>query len=234
MTPSKSSALPDASEKLLSSYASAALVGIGVLSSAQIADAQIVTTTDPDQTIIDNGSIYLFAGAGFAANSGPELTLQAQNFSADSYERLGGVHNLDAVGAGSYFAKNFAKGSAIGPMAGSFVGSGNVRIGERLLSSSGGNINEGNFHGQTGYLGFKFTDPNNSAVTDYGWAEITEGANQNILTLVNAAYEIGAPIDAGQVPEPGSLALLAGGAGCLAAWRLRSRQRKAAADAPAC
>jgi hypothetical protein len=49
------------------------------------------------------------------------------------------------------------------------------------------------------------------------------------LTLDNAAYdESGAPIITGQVPEPGSLALLAGGAGCLAAWRLRRRRREAA------
>jgi hypothetical protein len=115
---------------------------------------------------------------------------------------------------------------------GSFIAPGGARIGAYNFVSSGLQRNYGFFHGQTGYLGFKFTDPTNSAVTDYGWAEITESANQNTLTLVNAAYDIGGPILAGQVPEPGSLALLASGAGCLAAWRLR--RAKVNADAPAC
>jgi hypothetical protein len=230
MARSTSSTLPAASEKQLSGYASAAFLGIGVLSGARVADAQIVTTTDPDQMIIDNGSIYLFAGAGFAANTGPELTLEFGRTSSRYYERVGGVKNLNVLGGASYFAKNFTKGSTIGPAAGTFLGSGNARIGVRIISSSGANSDNGNFHGRTGYLGFKFTDPKNSAVTDYGWAEIAEGANQNTLTLVNAAYDIGGTIIAGQVPEPGSLALLAAGAGCLAAWRLRSsRQRNTVA-----
>jgi hypothetical protein len=244
MTRATSSTLPAASEKHLSSYASAALVGIGVLSGAQVADAQIVTTTDGGLTIVGNGTISFFAGAGFAADSGPELTLVSSNGpSSHSYGRRAGVVNLHPLNSnnpsifgGGYFAANLAKGAAIGSRAGSFVGSGNERIGF-CAATAFRTEDEGNFFGEPpGYLGFSFTDPHNSAQTDYGWAEISESSHQNTLTLVNAAYnESGGPIMAGEVPEPGSLALLASGAGCLAAWRLRSRQRQpAAAAAPAC
>jgi hypothetical protein len=236
MTRATPPALSAASEKHLSGYASAALAGLGVLSGARVAEAQIVTTTDPDQMIIDSGSIYLFAGAGFAAYTGPALNMSFDNHSQSSdlfYSRRAGVQNLNELGGGSYFAKNLTKGSVITP-GGNFMASGPFKIG-RYSFSDGNQTNNGYFHGQTGYLGFKFTDPTNSAVTDYGWAEITESANQNTLTLVNAAYDIGGPIITGQVPEPGSLALLAGGAGCLAAWGLRSRHppEKVNADAPA-
>jgi hypothetical protein len=224
--------LPVATENHLSSYASAALAGIGVLFGTQVAEAQIVTTTNAGQTIVDNGTIDLFVGPGFVINSSPELHLALSTSHTSSGffrdDQVADAKNLNVLASRSdtFLAENFPQGVPINSKAGTFIGSANANIGFSAVSEDFASRG-GNFAGKTGYLGFSFTDPNNSAQTDYGWAEITESASQNTLTLDTAAYdESGAPIITGQVPEPGSLALLAGGAGCLAAWRLRRRRQR--------
>jgi hypothetical protein len=72
----------------------------------------------------------------------------------------------------------------------------------------------------TGYGGFKF---DNGGGTQFGWARITmDGGPGNSFTLVDFAYGgVGDSLTAGQVPEPGSLALLAVGGVGLVAWRKR-------------
>jgi hypothetical protein len=78
--------------------------------------------------------------------------------------------------------------------------------------------------GSTGYVGFQF-DPDGiaGAQTFYGWAQMKVGGgasgNGNVISW--AYDDTGAPIQAGAVPEPGSLALLALGAAGVASWRRR-------------
>ena len=83
-----------------------------------------------------------------------------------------------------------------------------------------------------GYVGFKF---NNGAGTQYGWARVRMGGNENenAFILLGYAYgDPGEPVRAGQrwpndqSPDQGSLGGLALGAVGLLAWR-KSRSRTA-------
>jgi PEP-CTERM motif len=71
-----------------------------------------------------------------------------------------------------------------------------------------------------GFVGFRF---DGGSGFQYGWARLNmDGAPGNTFTLVDYAWaDLGDQINTGQVPEPGSLALLAVGAAGLLAWRKR-------------
>lgn len=98
------------------------------------------------------------------------------------------------------------------------------------MADSSGRGNSQWLSAGTGFLGFRFDVGNGQ---QYGWARITmNGAPGNTFTLVDYAFgDVGDSVTAGQVPEPGSLGLLALGGLGLLAWR--KKRAKATGGQPA-
>lgn len=76
--------------------------------------------------------------------------------------------------------------------------------------------------GLPGYVGLTFSDGTDAF---YGWAQVSVKTDLTSLTLINFAYETEAntPIEAGAVPLPGSLVMLASGCAGLLAYRRMKR-----------
>jgi PEP-CTERM motif-containing protein len=93
------------------------------------------------------------------------------------------------------------------------------------LAFHGGQTNDHWLEAGTAFIGFRF---NSGSGMQFGWARLTmDGAPGNSFTLVDYGWgDAGTQIATGQVPEPGSLALLAIGAAGLVAWR-RQRAKRA-------
>jgi hypothetical protein len=140
---------------------------------------------------------------------------------------LGNVRGFTHKNLGSTFtyASRFKGGDLINAAASQFVSGG-------LMASYFG-WTSSRFLGTTpedrkDYIGFSFDA---GSGTQYGWVQVKMvGAPDNAFTVVDYAYAgVDEPIHAGEVPEPGSLGLLATGAIGLLLWRRKRRASKSAA-----
>jgi hypothetical protein len=121
-------------------------------------------------------------------------------------------------------------GTGVNPAAHGFVAPGTSAFfpGYGTMAFRGGYGNDQWLAGGTGFIGLKF---NTGAGVQYGWVRITKNPSpDNSYTMVDYAWgDVGDTILTGQIPEPGSLALLAVGAVGLLAWRKqRAKGAKAA------
>ena len=193
----------------LASYAAAA--GLGAFGVAQDSAGAIVYTDVPDVTITQGeGPIYInldsagqneFAIAAFLSS----VRVNPYNIGPQASKVLTSV---------SYYVNSFAAGASIGPAS---TEAGGARFAGRQVGAD-----FYNFVGTDKYVGLKWDIGGGNF--NYGWARVdVSGANNGTATLFSFAYEStpNAPIAAGAIPEPSSLALLAAGGGAAALKRRR-------------
>ena len=111
--------------------------------------------------------------------------------------------------------------------AGEVIGDGDPQAGSNTvmrLAYEGGDW-DGVPNGSPSYIGFEIDIDNDTSFDGFGWIEVivTDPGSNPDITVTRWAYtDDGSTIQAGQVPEPTSLALLAAGAGALAFRRKRN------------
>lgn len=197
---------PDSAWKLASYSAAAALGAFGV---QQSTDAAIIyTDLDPD----------LDAQSG----STPEINIDnAGDFEVAIITTGSNIQVRDAydgnilTASGTYYVAGFNAGDLIGPASSEADDTG------AHLAANGG-VNR--FDGDQKYIGVQFLI---NGSTHYGWVRFQIDSTSPYHGIVyDYAYESEADtaIVAGEIPEPGSLGLLAAGAGAMAL-----RRRKAVA-----
>lgn len=147
---------------------------------------------------------------------GAAVANSAENF--DGKARLAKIAGTPTA-SGLYNADFFANGDLINAAS---------RVFRNFGTLASGSLSSLNFDAPgEGFVGFSFQD---NGSTRYGWLRvIMDGPDDNGYTLMDYAYGgAGEDITAGQVPEPGSLGLLATGGIGLLLWRKRRANRKSA------
>lgn len=212
-----------------SAYAAAGVAG--AIGTTQAAEAAITyVDVDPDVTLdtVAAGSAQVFSSALTGGASLYFYNLPLVNTSAGPVvagRALGSVFGASVsqgvvgfvAGAGSFnYAANLSYGQDIGAAAASI---GNVAFGT-MIFASGFTYSQFGTTGEA-FVGFQFDV---GAGTQFGWARVNmdSGVPENTFTVMDFAFaDAGESIFAGQVPEPGSLGLLALGALGLTSWRKR-------------
>jgi hypothetical protein len=200
------------SNKIASGVAAVGAVGIGVglVGTARSADAAIVYSGVVNLNIpITTNGLYLNVVTG--ANNLPSSTggSTVPGWDINPYSTNGfGLFSPSSLAGGVYVvtsattAANLVPGTTVG--AASTYGSGATSV-----------VSQWNLSSSNNYVGFRFQNEATGQV-HYGWFQVLFGSAANVSPrlLVAYAYEDqpGVSINAGVVPEPASLGLLALGA----------------------
>ena len=238
--------LADGVEKRLSAYALAAAMGVGVFGASQVANAAVHSFPNNSGTkLTDNGTYTLPFGSikltlkdtvtmnSTTGQSGTTLSYHSYNVRTAGI--TGAVPVVQASGYAAPLPAHTVIGSK-GPFSPAAAAGMNIGVKSTYVrkyfggTRTSGTTTDGSFFGVFAYVGFEFTLGGH---TDYGWVRIDLDPGGTVLDIFSCAYQDnGDPIGAGDlqdIPEPGSLGLLAGGAAFLAAWRRRSAKHREAA-----
>ena len=197
----------------LTAYLSIGL-GAGVLGtpSVMLADNPIVTV--PSQDISDLNNVTDGGSGDFSSGFGGGTLYLNNNSSGIGFQVFApdGVMAIAFKGVNNTSPYNFSYGQTIGSS------------GPEGWSPGGSHETEFQYYGNVSpafgpgsYLGFRNT------AGDYGWLEVTWDPTTKAMNFIAGAYntDAGVSIGAGEVPEPGTLALLTTGAAGLLALRRR-------------
>lgn len=195
------------SVRKLSSYSAAA--ALGAFAAPHTAKAEVIyTSLDPDVEVefgvtptvnIDNSGDGYFEVAFITTSNNRNMQIR------------GAYSGNVLTASGTYYVRGFTEGDLIGPGANS-AGGANV-------AATGNNYNF--FDGDDKYIGVAFEI---AGQVHYGWIGFEIDSTDPLHGVIrDYAYEStpNTAIEAGEIPEPGSLGLLAAGAGALAFRRRR-------------
>jgi len=200
------------SKKKWASYAAAA--GAAVSLGTQTAEADIIHVVVGAPTGIvsaDQGSQVYYQLYHPDLNANVEfshINLSTSSTNGGAFLNVGyGAAFIGSAVSSRQYVSNLASGFLVS--GGGFLGSAGLAGTLAYSAYNGGAqfVNAG-----SGYIGFRFSDAGN--VQQHGWIRVTmDGAPLNSLTVEEFAFStMGEAITVGQVPEPGSLGLLALGA----------------------
>lgn len=187
--------------------ACAAAAGAAAFGVAQNAEAAIVHSGPVSIAVPNNiDGVYMNIATGANAPTPPPA-----GWDINPYSAAAGTFNLWGANANTWFSAGgviagpykLAAGTVIGgPATNFFRPGGGTNVGLEMALNSSDNL-----------LGFQFLNEAGNT-THNGWIRFAFGATAGDRTIVEYAYEdvAGASIEAGAIPAPGSLALLALGA----------------------